>query len=177
MTLATSEIESKYWWLVLLQGIAALILGLLLITNTAITLITLVIFIGIYWLIDGVFSIVRIFLSGSEVHWGWLLAKGILGILAGLYVVRHPLWATLLVPTVLVFILGIQGVIMGGISLFQAFKGGGWGVGILGAINIIFGLILLFNAFLAATVLPLVVGIFALVGGVVAIVQAFRIRK
>jgi len=37
----------------LLQGIAVLILAILLITNTAITVTTLVVFLGIYWLIDG----------------------------------------------------------------------------------------------------------------------------
>ena len=174
---ATSEIESKYWWLVLLQGIAVLILGILLITNPAVTVATLVIFLGIYWLIDGVFSLIRIFVGHSDIHWGWLLARGILGILAGLYVVQHPLWATLLVPAVLVIVMGIQGIIMGTIGLVQAFKGGGWGVGILGGINIIFGLILLFNALIAATVLPFVLGIFGIVGGIIAIIQSFRIRK
>jgi uncharacterized membrane protein HdeD (DUF308 family) len=79
---------------------------------------------------------------------------------------------------ILVLLLGIQGLIVGIISLVMAFKGGGWGAGILGAISIVFGLILVLNFANLGTVAAFVwvVAIFALVGGVVQIVQAFRQR-
>ncbi len=79
MTAATNKEMSNLWWLVLLEGIAVLILGILLITNTAITVTTLIIFLGVYWLIDGMFSLIQIFTKTSDLHWGWLLARGILG--------------------------------------------------------------------------------------------------
>jgi uncharacterized membrane protein HdeD (DUF308 family) len=181
MATATAEAQqsrlSDVWWLVLLEGIAALILGLLLITNTGITLFTLIIFLGIYWLIDGIFSLIRIFVGNSDIHWGWLLARGILGILAGLLVLRHPLYATILVPAVIVIILGIQGIIIGAIRLVQAFKGDGLWAGVLGVLSIIFGLILLFNPVLGALALPVVVGIFGIIGGIILIIQSFRIKS
>ncbi len=172
-----AERGSNSWWIFLLQGIAVLILGILLITNTGITVATLIVFLGIYWLIDGIFSLIRIFVGDTEIHWGWLLVRGILGILAGLYVVRHPLWASILVPTILILIIAIQGIIMGVISLIQAFKGGGWGAGILGAVNILFGIILLASPLMAAWILPLVLGIFGIIGGIGLIIFAFRVRK
>ena len=174
---AAAERVSTNWWLFLLQGIAVLILGILLITNTGITVATLVVFLGIYWLIDGIFSLIRIFVGDTEIHWGWLLARGILGILAGLYVVRHPLWASILVPAILILIIAIQGIIMGVISLIQAFKGGSWGTGILGAVNILFGIILLSSPLMAAWILPLVLGMFGIIGGIGLIIYAFRVRK
>jgi uncharacterized membrane protein HdeD (DUF308 family) len=177
MVAASSKRLSDIWWLVLLQGIAMLVLGILLLTATGVTLVTIILFVGAYWLVDGIFSIVRIFLKDSDIHWGWLLARGILGILAGILVLRHPLWATVLVPATLVIILGIQGIIMGAISLVQAFKGDGWWAGILGALSVIFGLILLFNPLLGAAVLPVVLGILGIVGGIVLIVLSFRIRS
>jgi uncharacterized membrane protein HdeD (DUF308 family) len=164
------------WWVVLLEGIAAIILGLLLLTAPAITVETIVIFLGAFWLVDGIFSIVRIFLKDSDTHWGWLLARGILGILAGIYILRHRLISGIMVPTIFVLVMGIQGIIIGVIALIEAFRGGGWGPGIMGALSIIFGLILTFNSFLGALALPWVFGIFGLIGGVVLIIQAFRLK-
>ena len=45
---------SNIWWLFLLQGIAGVLLGLMLITAPGETLVALVTFLGFYWLITGV---------------------------------------------------------------------------------------------------------------------------
>lgn len=176
MTAAVSAQEDYGvpWWLVLIQGIAAIIIGALLLISPGKTTLLIVQFLGIYWLISGIFSIVSIFLDSTA--WGWKLFAGILGILAGIVILQNPLWSTVLVPTTLIIVLGIQGMIIGVINLIQAFRGGGWGIGILGVISIIFGIILLANPILGAAALPWVLGIFALVGGVMAMVQAFRMR-
>ncbi len=176
MTATINQQESPSWWLVLLQGIAILILGLLLVTSPGITMASLIVFLGIYWLVDGLFSIIRIFLKDSDTHWGWLLARGILGILAGILVLRHPLMATVLVPTTLVFILGIQGIIIGVIGLVQAFQGGGWSAGIMGGLSVLFGIILLANPLVGAFALPLVLGVFGIIGGIMLIVLAFKLK-
>ena len=86
-------------------------------------------------------------------------------IIAGILILQHPLWSTVLVPTTLVLILGIQGLIIGIVNLIQAFRGGGWGIGILGALSIVFGIILLSNLFVSAAALPFVAGAFGVVGG------------
>jgi uncharacterized membrane protein HdeD (DUF308 family) len=176
MTAEVSTPPQNLWWLVLLQGIATLILGFLLITNTLMTAATLIVFMGVYWLIDGIFTIIRIFVGDGKVHWGWLLARGVIGILAGLFVVRNPLWATVLIPTTLIIILGVQGIMIGVIGLVQAFQGEGWGAATMGAINIIFGLILVFNPLMAAYILPTVIGVLGIVGGIMLIVQSFQVR-
>lgn len=162
------------WWVVLVQGIAALIMGVLLLTNTAMTTIVLVQFIGFYWLISGIFSIVSMFIDSSK--WGLKLFSGILGILAGLLVIQHPLWSPLLVGSVLIIILGIEGLLMGITNLIQAFMGGGWGVGLLGVLNIVFGIILLSNVLIATLSLPWLLGISGIALGIAAIILAFRLR-
>jgi len=162
------------WWLVLLQGIAALIIGIFLLTSPGITMAILIQFLGIYWLVSGIFSIIAIFIDSSG--WGWKLFSGILGIIAGIIIIQNPLWSTILVQAVLVIVLGIQGIIIGIIGLIQAFQGAGWGAGILGALSIVFGLILLFNTLLAVSILAYVLGIFGIVGGILAIIAAFRLK-
>jgi uncharacterized membrane protein HdeD (DUF308 family) len=130
---------------------------------------------GFFWLLGGIFRIVSIFIDSSS--WGWKLVGGVLGVLAGILVLQHPLWSTILVPAVIVIIIGIQGLIQGVLGLILAFQGGGWGVGILGVLSIIFGLILVINPLLGAAVFPIVLGALMLVGGIVAIVGAFRLRS
>jgi uncharacterized membrane protein HdeD (DUF308 family) len=164
------------WWLVLLEGIAAVIIGIFLLTAPGITLLFLVQVTGFFWLIGGILRIVSIFVDSSL--WGWKLLGGIIGILAGLVVLQHPLWSTLLLPGVYVVILGVQGIILGGAGLIMAFQGGGWGAGVLGALSIVLGIVLLVNPFfIGLAVLPFVLGGLATAGGILAIIASFMMPK
>ncbi len=177
MTTATAQPQAVEFprWARLIQGVISLIIGFLLLTNPMATTIVIVQFIGIYWLITGVFSLVAIFMDRSL--WGWKLFSGIIGIMAGLAVMNHPLWSTFLLPTILVIFLGVNGLIIGAIALIGAFKGEGWGAAVLGVLSIIFGLLLLGSPFVTALALPWVYGIVAMVGGFIAIIAAFRPTK
>jgi uncharacterized membrane protein HdeD (DUF308 family) len=178
MTAETMKTDAEQlgfpWWLVLLEGIAALILGIMLMTNSAATAIVLVQVLGIYWLIKGVFAIISIFLDSTA--WGWKLFVGILGVAAGIIVLQHPLLSPLFVGSAFVIILGIQGLIIGVVNVIQAFQGAGWGAGILGILSILLGVVLLTNVFVATFSLYLVLGIFMIIGGIAAIVMAFRLK-
>ena len=176
MAEATMSTQEKLvpWWVVLIEGIAAIIIGILLLVNPRITTVVLIQFLGFYWFIVGIIDIVRIFMDSSM--WGWKLFSGIIGILAGIAIINYPLWASVLVPTVLVWVFGFFGIIIGVIGLIQAFQGAGWGAGILGILSILFGLLLLVNAFVASFTLPFIFGILSVVGGIAALVMASRMR-
>jgi uncharacterized membrane protein HdeD (DUF308 family) len=174
-TTAISPQQSNIWWVFLLQGVMAIILGLLFLAAPGETLVAVVTFLGFYWLITGVLALVRVFVDRS-VPWVWSLLIGIVGILAGIFVLRHPLLAALTVPTVLVIILGVQGLVMGVLDIIGGFKGGGFGSFILGVINILVGLLLLGSPLAAALAVPLVFGILLLIQGVGLIIWAFRVR-
>jgi uncharacterized membrane protein HdeD (DUF308 family) len=175
-TIAPTQVkQTDIWWIFLLQGIAGILLGLMLLTAPGATLVALVTFLGFYWLITGVLSLVRVFVDRS-IPWIWSLLSGIVGILAGVLVLRHPLLATVTVPTVLVIILGVQGLIMGVLELIESFKGGGVGSFILGALNILIGLLLLSRPIAAALAVPLVFGVLLLIQGIAHILWAFRVR-
>jgi len=177
MTAFAQRTEEKGfpWWLVLLEGIVAAILGLFLLTAPGATLFVLIQVLGIFWLVGGLFRIISIFLESSL--WGWKLVGGVFGILAGIVVMQHPLWSSVLVPAIYVIILGIQALISGGVSLVLAFSGGGWGAAILGALSVIFGLVLLFNVWIGVAVLPFILGAVGIVGGGLAIAVAFAMRS
>ncbi|HXM54860.1 MAG TPA: DUF308 domain-containing protein [Candidatus Dormibacteraeota bacterium] len=169
-----AESSATPWWLVLLEGIAALLIGLLLLTNTGATLFTLVVFLGVYWLVTGVLDLVMLFIDRSQ--WGWKLFSGIIGIVAGLVIVRDPLWASLLLPATLVWLLGGIGIVIGAIAIVRAFMGGGLASAILGVISILLGGILLFNTAVSTVVLVYAVAIWAVIGGIFAIVGSLLLR-
>lgn len=173
-TVQTGPINPVPWWLVLLQGIAGVIIGILLLLQPVPSTILLVQLLGIYWLVGGIFEIVSIFVDNTQ--WGWKLFSGIIGIVAGIVIIQHPVWSALLVPGTLVILLGVFGLIIGVINIIQAFQGGGWGIGLLGVVSIIFGLLLLADPLAATLTVPFVFGAFALIGGISAIVAAFRLR-
>ncbi len=169
-----SSESSVPWWLVLIEGIAAIIIGILLLIQPGMTAAVLVQVLGIYWFITGILSIVGIFIDSSA--WGWKLFVGILGIIAGILILQHPLWSTVLIPTTIIIVLGIEGIIIGIVNIVRAFQGAGFGTGILGALSILFGIILLANPVIGAFALPIVLGIFAIVGGILAVIAAFRLK-
>lgn len=180
--MSTAAVDTSYkdyakaspWWLVLIEGIALIIIGALFLINPAQTTVIATMVLGIYWLVQGVLSIVSIFTNSSG--WGWKLIIGIVGIIAGIIILQHPLWSPLVVGATLVIVLGIQGIFMGIMQLVLALQGGGWGLAILGVISIVIGGILLFNVWIATVSLPWVIGIFAIIGGIVAVIEAFRER-
>jgi uncharacterized membrane protein HdeD (DUF308 family) len=162
------------WWLVLIQGILLVVIGILLFTNTGATALVLAQILAIYWLISGVLELVSIFIDRSA--WGLKLIGGIIGIWAGLFIINNPIGGTLAFGFAVVIILGIQALLLGITNIIQAFRGAGWGIGLLGVINIIFGIILLSNSMIAVATLPWVLGGFAIVGGIASIVFAFRLK-
>ena len=167
--------QSSIWWVFLLQGLAGIILGLMLLTEPGATMVALTTLLGFYWLIMGVLALVQVFVDRST-PWIWSLLSGIVGILAGLFVLRHPLIAAQTVPTILVIILGVQGLVMGVIEIIGGFKGGGVGSFVLGAVNVLVGLLLLGSPVAAALAVPFVFGVLLLIQGVASIVLAFRVR-
>jgi uncharacterized membrane protein HdeD (DUF308 family) len=162
------------WWLILVEGILSIIVGLALLAWPAKAFTTLVFFLGFWWLIDGIFDIVSIFIDHSR--WGWKLFMGIIGIIAGIFLIQSPLQGALVLAPTFVIILGFMGIMYGVLGLVNGFQGGGWGAAVMGAISILFGLFLLLNVWSASLAIPWVFGGFAIVGGIMAIVLAFRVK-
>jgi uncharacterized membrane protein HdeD (DUF308 family) len=170
-TPVTPGLPRPPWWLVLLQGIASLVIGVLLLTETGMTILSLVIFLGVYWLISGIFDLVSLFVDRR--HWGWKAFSGVIGIIAGIIIVRHPLWSAVLVPVTLVWVLGFIGILIGVTHVIRAFTGGGWGSAVLGLLSLLFGVILLAQPIESLAVLVLLISVWAVVGGAVAVVVSF----
>jgi uncharacterized membrane protein HdeD (DUF308 family) len=162
------------WWLVLLEGLTALIIGIYLIISPVSTTIFLMQILGLYWLIIGFLTIITIFMDRTD--WIWRAISGILGILAGLIVIGHPLLSALLVPETVILIVGVLGVCLGFSSLFWAMKEG-WGTAIMGVLSIIFGLLLIGSPMVGVVMLMYLLAYLCIIGGLVTIYLALKLRS
>jgi len=180
-TQAQPQPAQRPWWLTLVMGIAASVVGGILLfgslTAQARTYLLLVQLLGIWWLVDGFVNIIHMFTDHRG--WGWKLFSGLVGILAGGWILVYPVYAAVALPRIFVLILGIWGLFHGIETLFVGFRARAWGAVILGFIQLAFGLILIANYDEAGWGLSLiwVAALFAFVGGFVMIFRAFQERK
>ena len=158
----------------LFGGIASLVFGLLLFTQTTAALAIIMLLIGLMWFIQGIFNLLSIFLDKSE--WGWKLFGGVIGIAAGLLVLKNPIESTAVVPAVVALLMGIFGLLIGISGLIDAFKGGGWGIGVFGVVAIIIGLLFIFNGVVSGQILVWLLALLLVVQGVVGIYYAYKYR-
>ena len=168
------EVITTPWWVVLLEGVIAIIAGLFLLYQPVITTILLIQILGIFWLAGGIVSVIGALIF-PENRW-WKLLSGTLSIIAGIIILTYPIYSPFIILITLVIFIGAWAIVTGAVKLAWAFKGGGWGMGILGILTIILGLLLLTNSLVGALVLPWVFGFFLIAGGIGAVIWGFRMR-
>lgn len=129
-------------WLVLTQGIAAVLVALIQLTQPGVdNLLTLLALLGGYWLLGGVLELAD--LAIDRRLWAWRLVGASAGIAAGLVVLRQPLWSTLLMPRLLAPAMGWFGLVVGVVYLVRTLAGGGRGALVLGTQSAVLGAMLL----------------------------------
>lgn len=171
----TTRGNEQAWWSLLLAGVAALLLGVLLVTSPERTVVALVAFIGAYWVVRGVIGLAEV-LTAPHTHRGWRLFAAIVSILAGGFVLAYPLVNSVLLPLTFVITLGVLAVVSGLAFIFHAAGGGGGASVVLGVFDLLVGVALLAEPYVAALALPFVLGAMAIVGGVVLIGVSFMLR-
>ena len=171
----------RIWVLVLLRGVLAATIGFYALVNPMATLLALIWVLGIYWIIDGSFLLITGFTgTAGKSKWWLILLRALLSIFAGLLIVANPI-LDLLTGVFLVYIVGIQAIIGGGMELAASMKSkqhldNGWVLTLQGALAVIFGVMLLMAPLFSAVVLTQVIGAFALVLGISSIFFAFRLH-
>src|SRR5437588_8290175 len=165
------------WWLVLLQGVLSVVLGVLALAKPGVTLGVLILLWGLFALLNGVVDVFHaIGAAGSHRSWGWQLAGGLVGILAGLAILRWPGLSALFV----LYLVALWAIMMGLVRIVGAIADHealphAWLVALAGVVSLLFGIAMF--AWPAAGLLTLVylVGFYAIVYGVITCVMAFRL--
>jgi uncharacterized membrane protein HdeD (DUF308 family)/predicted flap endonuclease-1-like 5' DNA nuclease len=170
-----TKVKLPPWWLVLIEGILLIIIGIFFFVSPYQTLVSAVWVLGLYWLIRGILDLVS--LLWDRRMWGWKIFAGILGIIAGWILLQQPLAGSLVLSSTLIFLLAFIGLFIGISSLIRGFKGAGWGTLLLGVVEIVLSIILLMNAGGAAAWMPWVLGGLAILGGILIIIASFTLRS
>ena len=167
------------WWALVLRGIAAIVFGVLTFFWPGATIAVLVIFFGVYALIDGILAIVSA-IRAAERHrrWGPFLVEGIVGILAGLFALFAPVAAAAL----FVYILAAWALITGALEIAAAIRlrrdiPGEWALILIGILSILFGVLLFIAPIAGAVALVWLIGVYAILFGILWLTVGIRLRK
>ena len=158
----------------LLGGIISLVFGILLLTRTEGTIEVIMLLVGLWWLIEGLFNLLAIFIDKSQ--WGWKLIRGILGVIAGLLVLNFPVVGGAIYFSVRVIIMGVIGVLFGVLGIVAAFQGGGWKAALFGVVSGIIGLLLIFNSLIGVKILLWIFAILLIIQGAIALIASFLLK-
>jgi uncharacterized membrane protein HdeD (DUF308 family) len=169
---------AKNWWMLLLRGIAAIIFGVLALAWPGMTLLTLIMFYGVFALVDGVFAIIAAIGGGAPAPRWWLAVVGLLGIATGLLMFMMPGLTALVL---LYFIAGwaiATGVfqVIGAIKLRKEIDNE-WFLILGGIVSVLFGVGVMMAPGAGALALLWVIGIYAVFLGVIFVALAFRLKK
>lgn len=173
------DFYNAYWWIFLLRGIFALALGILSLGWPGATFTTLIVFLGAYLFIGGLFGIVGgIAARKTSENWGLFLFSGLIGVILGVLTFYNP-FAT---GAALIYLISF-GAIMAGlfemiiaIRLRKVITGEGWYI-FAGLLTILFGILLAINPVAAAVTLTWMFGIYAIFIGLMLIYLAVKLRK
>lgn len=168
-------VGSMPWWLVMIWGILAVLLGILLVATPIETTFYLILLMGVYWFIGGIFTLAS--LVQDRTNMAWRIFLSVISILAGIVIMCYPLFSTLLILDMLIIIIGLWGIIIGITKFYEAFRFKNAGAGILGVVSIFFGIILLLLPYAAAIALPIIAGFIAIIAGFSAVFVAFQVKK
>jgi uncharacterized membrane protein HdeD (DUF308 family) len=167
---------AREWPAVMFVGLLTLALGVIVVVWPEQTLVVLSVLLGIQLLLAGVFRLISAFSSEAmaPVFLGFV---GILGMVAGVAVLRHPFETVAVLAT----ILGIVWIVSGTIDIISAIADsqldGRWLIGFAGALAVVAGVIVVSWPGPTVTVVAWIAGIYLIVVGITTAYGAFRLRS
>ena len=170
---------SQNWWLVLVQGVLSVVLGVLALARPGVTLGVLILLWGLFALLNGVVEVFSaIGAAGSHRSWGWQLAGGLVGILAGLVILRWPGLSALFVLYLVAIWAIVTGIVrlVGAIAEHEALPHARM-VALAGVVSVLFGIAMFAWPGVGLLTLVYLVGSYAIVYGVITSVIAFHLHS
>jgi uncharacterized membrane protein HdeD (DUF308 family) len=162
------------WWVLALRGILGILFGIVALVYPGITLVTLVLFLGAYAVVDGVFALFAA-VGGDGKDRLWYVLEGIIGIGLGLLIFSFPG----ITERALIFVSAAWAILTGVVEIMAGLElpiSRDWLLALAGLASVVFGVLVLFNPASGALAIVWLIGIYALVFGVVLVVLAFRLR-
>jgi uncharacterized membrane protein HdeD (DUF308 family) len=173
-----ANILSRAWWMILLRAVIAILFGILIFAQPAISLVSLVWAFGVLVLADGVANVVMAVQGKNENdHWWVFLLGGLAGVLVGILALSNPA----VTAVVLLFYIAIWAMITGflqigaAIRLRKEIQGEFW-LFLGGVASVVFGMLLVARPGEGAMAVLWLIGAYALVFGFTLLLLALRVR-
>ncbi len=168
---------SRSWWVTVLRGVLAIGLGIFAWGRPDLFWGSLVLVIGVYLVVDGLFTIGAAIQGTTSDRWLHLL-EGVAGVGLGAVVFAYPDLA----GTAIVIVVGVWAVVTGILEILSAYRlrkeiDDEWFLGIGGALSVGLGIILLARPQFGQVTTTYVLGTYGIIFGVVLVLLGFRLRR
>jgi uncharacterized membrane protein HdeD (DUF308 family) len=172
------SIFARNWWVLALQGVTAVLFGILALVWPYQTLLALVILFGAFMLVDGVLTLAGA-LAWRKWNQGWwaVALAGVAGMIVGVLTFVWPGMTGL----VLLYLIAAWAITTGILEIEAAIElrrviEGEWLMVLSGILSVVLGVLLVAFPGAGALGLAWLIGIYALVDGLLLIALAFRLR-
>lgn len=163
-----------YWWLILIEGVIAVIFGVFVLVNPAISAVSLVAAFGVYAVASGgITFFVGLFGSGDAGDRAMLAVQGILQVIVGVLVLAWPGISMIS----LLFAIIIHAFVGGIVAIVGAFQNRDIWLGLSGVVSVLFGVYAFRFPGDGALAVLFAIGIYAILVGVTLIIGSFQVRK
>lgn len=174
-----SPLSALAWGALVIGGIFAIIIGLVAIIWPSVTFTVLVVLLGVYAFVSGLFTVLvgAVWPPGWGLRWLMVL-EGVLGIVVGVLIFLRPESAAI----ALIYLIAAWAIITGILQIVQALRlrrviDGEWAMIVGGVASVIFGVLLSIWPKESLIALVWIFGVFAVVFGVMQLVLANRVRR
>jgi uncharacterized membrane protein HdeD (DUF308 family) len=174
------EYLTRYWWALVVRGLAAVLFGLAALIWPDVTLRVLVLLFGFYAVVDGLLALAVVLVGGrlASRRRGWLIVEGVIGIAAGVFTFLWPDITTL----VLLYLIAAWAVVTGLLELAAAIVlrrelRGEWLLALAGVLSVAFGVLLFVRPGEGAVAVIWAIGLYAIVFGVALLALGARLRR
>jgi uncharacterized membrane protein HdeD (DUF308 family) len=178
-----TQLLSRFWWLILLRGVSAILFGICALAWPGQTLVTLTMLFAAYALVDGIFDVIHAIGYRKEIdNWGLLLIEGLFGIAFGVLAFQSPELTTVIGGVIVAFYIAAWAIITGALRIVMAVRlrkeiEGEWMLGLSGLISILFGIVIMARPAVGVLGMLYLVAAWAILLGGILIALAIKTRR
>lgn len=174
-----ADLFHRAWWAMALRGLAAIVLGVVIISRPGATLRVLLAMVGLYVFVDGVLTLVTAFHAARERRSWWpYVLEGVLSVGIGLYVLARPATAAFM----LLILIAARAIVVGvveigtGLAVRRTTGSSAWMLWLGGLASVAFGLLLFASPGFGTLTLIWMIGVYTIAFGLMLDADAFRLR-
>jgi uncharacterized membrane protein HdeD (DUF308 family) len=172
------ELLARSWWMLALQGLVALLFGVLAVLWPGLTLLWLVALFAAYAIISGGAALYGAVKNRTmDTGWWLILLLGLVSVAAGVLAIFYPGLTAL----ALVLLMGANALITGVLQIVVAIRlrkmvNNEWLLVLIGAASIVFGVLVLVFPGAGALALVWLISFYAVLSGILLLSLAFRVK-